>query len=178
MIKRLILIVVLFAGSLTMVSCGYTTRSSLASDLRTIHILDFNNKISYASEGSNRSLYIPLIEVDIKKAIIDRFLFDGNLKIDKNNQADLVLKGELTNYDRRALRFTDNDDVEEYRIYLYVNLKLTNTHSGEVVWSERNFVGESTYFISGPLAKSEDLAIEEAITDLARRVVERTVEDW
>lgn len=177
MIKRITLMMVLLLGSLSVSSCGYTTSSSLASHLQTIHISAFSNNISYASENADRTLYIPLIEVDIQKAIADQFLFDGNLKIGGGG-SDLVLKGELMNYDRRALRYTDDDDVEEYRIYLYVNLELTDTESGEVVWSEANFVGEATYFISGSLAKSEDEAIEEAISDLARRVVERTVEDW
>ena len=45
-------------------------------------------------------------------------------------------------------------------------------------WTESNFVGETTYFTSGSLAKSENVAIQDALTDLARRIVERTIEDW
>ena len=178
MIKRNLLITMVLLGALTIAGCGYTTRSSLSSDLQTIYIPEFKNSISYTSDNANRTLYIPLIEVDIHKAIVDRFLFDGNLDVENDENANLILRGELVNYDRRALRYTDDDEVEEYRIYLYVNLVLINTQSDQVVWSESNFVGEATYFISGSLAKSEDEAIDEAILDLARRVVERTVEDW
>lgn len=159
-------------------SCGYTTRSTLSSDIRSIHITDFKNRISYTTDGSNRNLYIPLLEVDIHKAVVDRFLFDGNLKIAPKETADLILVGELINYDRRPLRYTSGDDVEEYRIYLKVSLKLIKGSTQEVEWSEPSFVGEATYFVTGALAKSEDLAIDEAIEDLARRIVERTVEAW
>lgn len=172
------LLVFSFLSCVVLGSCGYTTRSTLSSDIKTIHIESFENKISYTSESANRDLYIPLLEVDIRDEIIDRFLFDGNLKVREKDAADLILKGQLLQYDRRPLRYTDNDDVEEYRIYLRVSLTLIDSQSEEVLWQEPNFVGESTYFITGPSAKSEDVAIDEAILDLARRVVERTVEAW
>lgn len=168
-------LLLLFCCGIT--NCGYTTRSTLASHLRSIHIESFVNNVSYTTEG-RRNLYFPLLEIDTRNAIIDRFQFDGNLKIAKPEDADLILKGELTGYDRNVLRFTDNDDVEEYRVYIYVSLELYDTRTQQVKWTEGRFTGEATYFFSGPLATSEESAVDEAIEDLARRIVERTVEDW
>ena len=159
-------------------SCGYTTKSTLPARLKSINVERFENKISYTSDSTQRNLYIPLLEVDIQKGIVDRFLFDGNLKIQDADGADLILKGSLINYDRRALRYTDGDDVQEYRIYLSVSLTLVDNETDEVLWEEPNFTGEATYFVTGSLAKSEEAAIDEAVVDLARRIVERTVEDW
>jgi len=157
--------------------CGYTTRSTLASHLKTIHIESFDNAISYTS-GSTRNVYFPLLEVDARNAIIGRFQFDGNLRISESDQADLVLEGKLINYSRHGLRFTDGDDVEEYRVNVIVSLELWDTREEVLRWSESRFVGEATYFVTGPEATSEESAVEEAIEDLARRIVERTVEDW
>jgi hypothetical protein len=50
--------------------------------------------------------------------------------------------------------------------------------TGEVYWEEPSFAGEATYFLTGAQAKSETAALDEALTDLARRVVERTVQNW
>ncbi|MBI5149647.1 MAG: hypothetical protein HZA28_02605 [Candidatus Omnitrophica bacterium] len=158
-------------------SCGYTTRSTLPSDFKTVHIQTFKNSISFAAEG-RRNLYLPLLEVKVKNAIASRFLFDGNLKIADEDKADLVLKGELLSYDRTALRYTDNDDVQEYRIHITVFLELWNTRKQGPAWTEPGFVGEATYFTTGAQAKSEESTVDDAITDLARRIVERTVEDW
>lgn len=157
--------------------CGYTTRSALPSSWRTIYVPPFANKIDYTNENK-RTLYIPLMEVKVREGIVSRFQFDGNLKIAKEATADLILQGELVDYSRGAVRYTDNDDVQEYRIYISVNLKLTEVPSGEVVWEENGFTGEASYFLTGPHARSETLAVNDAITDLARRVIERTVENW
>lgn len=163
--------------AILMVGCGYTTRSTLPAHFRTIYVDDFKNKIDYASE-SRRNIYFPLLEVDARDAIVDRYLFDGNLKIAKEDLADLVLTGELLSYRRGVLRYTDNDDVEEYRVYITVALQLWDTHEQDYVWSESAFVGEGTYFVSGPESSTEESAVDEAIADLARRIVERTVENW
>ena len=171
-------IFLLIAGLfLTTAGCGYTTGSTLPKSIRTIHIEDFKNNISY-TDGRGQNIYLPLLEVDVRNAIIDRFLFDGHLKIADPEDADLVLKGRLISYDRGGLRYSDNNDVEEYRIQITVSLEMWNTKYEEVEWKETSFIGEAEYFVTGSEASSETDAINRAITDLARRLVERTIEAW
>ncbi|MFC1510232.1 LPS assembly lipoprotein LptE [Candidatus Omnitrophota bacterium] len=175
--KHRILLSVLLSFVLFVGGCGYTTSSNLSSRFRTVYVEDFKNKITYSS-ASGKDIYIPLLEVKSRNAVIDRFLFDGNLRIAEAQAADLVLKGELKSYQRDGLRVTDNDDVLEYRVRIIVRFTLWDTRMQEVVWEESSFAGEATYFVTGAEATSEDAAIEEAIVDLARRVVERTIENW
>ena len=59
-----------------------------------------------------------------------------------------------------------------------VNLRFINQTTGEVLWEEPSFIGDTTYFAVGPNAESESRALDRAITDLARRIVERAVESW
>ncbi len=157
--------------------CGYSVRSSSLGSIRTIFIEPFKNKISYDREGK-QTLYLPLLEVKLTNAITDRYLFDGNLRIAKKNKADLILQGELISFQRDALRYTDNNDVQEYRITITVSLTLWNNVKQEAMWTDPGFSGDTTYFTTGTLAKSEGTAIEDALTDIARRIVERTVENW
>ena len=175
--KRYIFGVLVFGLCGLMTSCGYSTRSLLPSGIKTIHIAPFKNRITYTNEKTPET-YIPLLEVKIRNAIADRFLFDGNLKVQQSEQADLILKGELLSYRRDALRYTDNQDVQEYRISVEVSLKMWDQKRNELFWEEPSFIGDTTYFVSGPSAKSETVALEDALKDLARRVVERTIEDW
>lgn len=169
------LIILGLAG--TILGCGYTTGSTLPTDVKTIFVDTFVNRISFTNE-SRRNLYLPLLEQDVRRAISDRFLFDGNLKLDDADSADLVLTGELLNYRRVGLRFSGNDDVEEYRVYITVRLKMSRNGQEEPLWEEKAFIGEATYFVSGSRATSEESAVDESVEDLARRIVERTVEDW
>ena len=158
-------------------SCGYSARALLPSRFKTVHIAPFKNKISYTSDEA-RETYFPLLEIKIRNAVADRFLFDGNLKVDNSEQADLLLKGELIGYQRDGLRYTENEDVQEYRIRIEVSLQLWDSEKNELLWEEPSFSADTTYFLTGPLAKSETTAVEDALKDLARRVVERTIEDW
>lgn len=157
--------------------CGYTTKSTLPKSIRTIHIEPFKNNIDFTAD-TNRNIYLPLLEVKARNAVIDRFLSDGNLDIAESQNADLILKGELRHYQRSALRYTNDDDVQEYRVQITVSLELFNTQTQEVSWTERGFVGEATYFVTGPSASTEESAVDAAIVDLSKRIVERTVEDW
>lgn len=177
MMKRLKLCFFYFALCAVISGCGYTTKSTLPKNIKTIYIEPFKNSIDFTT-GTRRNVYLPLLEVDTRNAVVDRFLFDGNLSIAKPEEANLILKGELKDYQRSGLRFTDNDDVEEYRVHITVSLELWDTKNEKVSWAEPSFVGEATYFVIGPQVTSEDSAVDEAITDLARRIVERTVEDW
>ncbi len=174
--KNLCLAAVFFMLSF-LAGCGYSTHAAFVGNYRTIHIEPFKNKNAYGTE-IHRNTYIPLLEVKITNAVADRFLFDGVLKVNKKDTADLALKGELIKYERSPLRYDDNQEVQEYRITITVSLTLWDTAKEAAVWSEPNFSGDTSYFTTGALAKSESTAIDDAINDLARRIVERTVENW
>ncbi len=176
MIRRLLLgcvlpLTVLCAG------CGYTTGSLLPSNYHTVAVEPFKNKVGFVSENT-RALYIPQLETKVRSAITDRYLFDGNLKIAPSERADVIVKGDLTGFYRDELRLSENQDVQEYRIRITIALTIIDAVTGEEIANEPSFSGEATYFTTGARATSESDAVQEALTDLARRVVERTIENW
>jgi len=162
--------------------CGYTTHAYVTeTGYRTIYITPFVNKVdttSEYSEGRRFKTYFPLLENTITNAVVDRYLFDGNLKVADENKADLILRGELTNYRRESLRNATDDTPEEYRITLFVHITLIESKTQKIVWEYNDYAGETTYFTSGSYVKSESQAINDATKDLARRIVETTVEAW
>ncbi len=169
----------LFLGCIA--GCGYTTRSLIADKYSTIYVDNFINKIDITREGDAEmryKIYKPTLEVDITRAIIDRLIFDGNLKPVKIGDADLTLKGELVAFDRDPLKYTNNDEVAEYRINVRINMVLKDNKADKELWRENNFTGSKAYFTTGPYAQSDDSAVHEAVVDLGRRVVERIVEEW
>ena len=175
--KKAIIFLVVISGLFT--GCGYTTRSALPSRLKTVYIAPFKNNINYTSAATERGLYFPLLEVDIHNAIVDRFLFDGNLRVvNEKSDADLVLEGTLTGYERNPLRYTRNDDVQEYRVLVVTSMVIFDVRRDEIFKKYSRFIGEATYFITGPQATSEESAVAEATRDLAKRIVERIIENW
>lgn len=160
--------------------CGYTTRSLISKEYRTIYVAHFLNKIDIAKETDSirrYRTYRPLIEQDIQRAVIARFNLDGNLKITNQKDADLILEGAVLDFRRDALRYIEDDEVEEYRISITAQIKLKDKDENKVI-KEANLIGDTTYFLTGPHAKAEPLAIDDAVKDLARRIVEFVVEDW
>jgi outer membrane lipopolysaccharide assembly protein LptE/RlpB len=166
--------------------CGYTTRSMIYGKYKTIYITPFLNKVDITQEAYSANkyrIYRPMLETDITKKVINRYLFDGNLKPAKEDQADLVLKGELLEYRKDPLSYdSSGENVAEYRINIYVNLSLWDTKENKMLWQENNFNGNYSYFTSfasgSVVMVSEDTAVTNAIDDLTRRIVERTVEQW
>jgi len=162
--------------------CGYTTHAYLnQTGYKTIYISPFANKVdttSEFSEGRRFKTYFPLLENTVTNAVVDRYTFDGNLRIAREDDADLVLKGTLVNYRRDSLRDSSSDTPEEYRVTIFVNITLTDNKTKKVLWEKNDFAGDSSYFTTGQFTKSESQAIQDATKDLARRIVETTVEAW
>ena len=162
-------------------SCGYTTRPGLAGYLRTVYIKPFVNKIDITtlSNDYNRfPVYRHGMEVDLTNEVINRFQFTGLMRPTRLERADARLEGELVQFRRDALRYNASQQVEEWRLSIVVNLKFYDLHSNTILWEESGFIGDTTYFALGANAESETAALARAIQDVARRIVERTVENW
>ena len=188
----LFLATICFLLTIGLTGCGYTTRSMLYGKYNTIHVAPFLNKVDITNESFSANkyrIYRPMLETDITKKVINRYLFDGNLKPAKEAAADLALKGELIEYRKDPLSYTgDTENVTEYRINIFVNLSLWDAKENKLLWQESNFNGNYSYFAdfntdsasvnNATVEVPEATAVNNAIEDLARRIVERTVEQW
>jgi hypothetical protein len=158
--------------------CGYTTRSMFATKYSMIHVPPFTSLIDITREsdvGNKYKIYRPGLETDITKTLTNKFLFDGNLKPGSAEKSDLELRGQLVEFRRDPLRYRANDDVDEYRLNLVVDISLWDIKENKQLWEEKGFTGDTTYF---PAQKSEETAVRDALSDLARRIVARVVEEW
>lgn len=175
-------LLVFVVGIIALSGCGYTTHAYVVqTGYKTIYVEPFVNKVdttSEFSEGSRFKTYFPLLEQKITNAVVDRYIFDGNLKIVKQEDADLILKGEVINYRRESLRDASGDVPQEYRITLFVHIALFDNKTNKTLWEKKDFAADTSYFTTGNFVKSDAQAIDDATKDLARRIVEITVEAW
>lgn len=155
-------------------ACGYTHKTVLPRNIKTLHVNTFQNKVPLG----NVYAYEPGVEIKITNAIIRRLHQDGNLKVVKSEKADALLEGDLVALDQEGVRFSGLERIQEYRLYLVVALRLRDRKTGEMIWEEENFSGDAPYFVLGPRAVSRGEAVDKAIERLARNVVDRIVEDW
>ncbi len=155
-------------------SCGYTNKMKLPHDIQSIYVETALNKISIEQMYS----YQPGMEMDITNAVIRRFQTDGNLKVAKADQADAVLSIDLKAYEQEGVRFNPLENVAEYRLFIDLGLTLKHRETGEVLWAEPNFSGNKEYFVTQVRPMGQRAATEQAVEDVAKKVVDRVVEDW
>ena len=161
--------------------CGYTARPGLVSYLKTVYVKPFVNKIDLTQLTSNYQrfpVYRHGLEVTVTNEIIARYQFTGLLRPARPENADSRLEGDLVEFRRDALRYNASQQVEEWRLSVVVDLRFYDLHANALLWEGTHFTGDTTYFELGPNAESESVALNRAVKDLARRVVERTVENW
>jgi len=163
------LVLIVLAG------CGYTNQITLPyNEAVTIAVPTFRNSIPPENLLTN----VAGLEIDITQAVIDEMVKDGNLKVVDRDKADLVLIGDIVAYEQEPFRFSRFEEVDEFRLFITVALRLEDQRTDEVYWIEERFSGDTQYFINGPREVPEEEAAEIAIQDLADRVVNRVVEDW
>ena len=154
--------------------CGYTRKTVLPQEMKTIYVDTVKNEIPL----DHLYAYQPGLEIDITNAIIRRLQQDGILQVAKREDADVILDSKLIGYEQEGLRFTSLESIEEYRLFIALNMTLINSKTKEVIWRERNFSGDAEYFVSGVRSLAREEASHRAIDRLARNVVDRIVEDW
>lgn len=160
--------------------CGYSTKAVLPEDVRTIHVDIFHNGIDITKEVSAKDkyeVYRPNLEVDLRDTIVERIFLDGHFKIASKESSDAVLKGEILQYRKDPLRYRD-EVVTEYRISLVCDVKLVMPEDEGILMEQNNITGDTAYFTTGSLQKSETEALKDVMNDLARRIVNRIVENW
>jgi hypothetical protein len=164
-----------------LVGCGYSASRLLPASYQTIYIEPFQNNIPITQEATERTGFfsnIPRLEETVTRGVIDRFLFDGNLRVVNDpEKADLKLTGSLRDFYRQPLRRQDNDTVEEYRLNLSASVALRD-RAGKLLLEEPNLIADVAYFVTGSLAKPESTAVNNLVTDFARRIVEWVIEYW
>jgi len=159
--------------------CGYTTRGFLNPEYRTVHVKPVVNAVTFTGETQNLGkvrMLPPLIENAFTQALVDRFVLDGALRPVGLPAADLVVATTITDYTREALRYSSDEAIEEYRVWMEFRFVVT-TDEGNVI-KESALSADEIYALSGSRARSESAAIEDLMDDAARRLVESIVEAW
>jgi hypothetical protein len=180
MVRRVAVVLALLSAA-ACAGCGYTTKSLLPANIKTVYVPPVVNTIDLSKEVSDKEafrVYRPGLEVDLTNAIINRFIFDGNLKIASEAHADAEIQAKLLEYRRDALRYSNDDEIQEYRLTAILDVQMVETATQKVIWHEAGLAGDTTFFLAGPHAESEDVAAARLVEDVARRVVEKTVEIW
>ncbi len=154
--------------------CGYTRQTVLPRNMKTIYVETVKNKL----DAENIYGYQPGLEMDITNAVIRRLQQDGTMKVVEQKKADAILKTDLLSLDQEGLRFNSLEGVSQYRLHIVVRLKLVEAKTGDLIWEEPNFSGDTEYYVTTVTSIGEQKAAVDAVQHLAYNIADRIVEDW
>src|SRR3989304_3839422 len=145
--------------------CGYSSKSLLRSNVRSIYVPIFDN-------DTFRRGY----EFDLTKAVRDQILLRTRLSIVDKDEADSILFGKISSVNENAIIEDTMDNIVESRVSVGVDIRWVDKRTGRTIIERKN-IQKPTEFI---VLRNETLssASNEAFVRVAQSIVEAMEEDW
>jgi outer membrane lipopolysaccharide assembly protein LptE/RlpB len=160
------------AVSLLLTGClGYhvgPVKPSVLRDVYGIAVPTFENKT-----------LLPRIEVLITDSVIKQLQQDGTYRIANENNADAILKAEISEISRTPARSLRGNVLAttEFNLAMHVKYKL-ETPSGTVLMPSTEVVGTTSFFVGEDVTTDERQALPLAAEELAIHLVTQLSEGW
>lgn len=150
---------------------GYHLGPVKPSVLRDVHVIavpTFENKT-----------LLPRIEVLITDSVIKQLQQDGTYRVANENNADAILKAEITEISRAPARSVRGNVLAttEFNLIMHVKYKL-ETSSGTVLMPSAEVVGTTSFFVGTDVTTDERQALPLAAEELAIHLVTQLSEGW
>ena len=162
----------LTAACLFLTGClGYhvgPVKPGVLRDVHTIAVPTFENKT-----------LLPRIEVLITDSVIKQLQQDGTYKIAYSDNADAVLKAQISEITRTPARSVRGNVLAttEFNLAMHVRYKL-ETRGGTVLMPPAEVVGTTSFFVGTDVTTDERQALPLAAEELATHLVTQLSEGW
>jgi hypothetical protein len=145
-------------------SCAAHSPRILAEKYRSIHIPVLKNETQeYA------------VEERLTRSMIETFRRDGRLRVSPHADADLELKGRITEVHLSPLAFTELDRAVGYTMRVVIHVDIIENAGGEEIIKDRPFEATGSFILSTEptQARAQDVA-----DSLAESVLSSLLEGW
>ena len=159
--KRLLpaAVVLLCAAGL---QCGYSTRSLMREDMRTVYVEVFDN------QTFRRGL-----EKDLTVAVLEEVKRNSGLLVAARRNADSVLRGSLLEVEESVSVRTVEDEFLVKRVSVTVEFRWTDRRTGRDIVPPRSVTATAR-----EVGRLGDPPFEWVFGDVAKRIVEAMREKW
>ncbi len=104
----------------------YSFKGALPPDIQTIAIAPFEDASRFQWGG---------LREEFNTLLVDAFIRDNTLKVVNSPQdADLYLTGKILSIQEQKSAISPTEQVEQIQLYLTVDVKCVNQHTGKVFW--------------------------------------------
>jgi len=104
----------------------YSFKGALPPNIQTIAIAPFEDASRFQWGG---------LREEFNSMLVDAFIRDNTLKVVNTSQnADLYLTGKIVSIQEQKSAISPTEQVEQIQLYLTVDVKCVNQHTGKVFW--------------------------------------------
>ncbi|MEO8045245.1 MAG: LptE family protein [Spartobacteria bacterium] len=127
----------------------------------------------------NKTL-VPRIAVLVTDTVIKQFQQDGTYQIRGDEQADAILKGDITRITRAPARSVRGNVLatNEFNLALRVRYSLVERGTGKTLAQPIEVSGTTSFFVGPDITSDERQALPLAAGELAIRLVSQLSEGW
>jgi hypothetical protein len=106
--------------------------------------------------------------------VIDAFIADGNMKVVSLENADAILSGVLTRYERKPYAYDQNDVVESYYVDMDFDIALKSPRDDSEIWKEK-ITQRGVYAVDN---ETEEDGRQKAVKLLIEAIINKTTKSW
>lgn len=168
--KKFIFGALALVWGLTMAGCsgGYSfTGASIPVEAKTISVKQFPNYASTVNPQLSQKLYEGLQQM---------FSSQTSLTV-INDDGDLQLSGEITDYSTRASALSSDDNVATNRLTVTIKVKFTNRFDEKADF-EQSFSRFKDYNAALDLSAVEQSLVGEIVNELCEDIFNKSVVNW
>ncbi|MCX7887098.1 MAG: LPS assembly lipoprotein LptE [Verrucomicrobiae bacterium] len=127
----------------------------------------------------NRTLR-PQLEAQLTNAVIKRLQTDGTLAVRSADDADVIVRGEIVDYERATIRgdLLDTTVPRELRLTVRVRVEAYDRVTGAAVLPSTVVSGTADTFVGTDQQSAERQALPLIADDLAKKLVGLLTEAW
>jgi outer membrane lipopolysaccharide assembly protein LptE/RlpB len=162
----------LVAATLLCSGClGYHIGEVKPSALRDVHVIS-------VPTFANKTL-LPRIDVLVTDSVIKQLQQDGTYRVAETDQADAVLKAEITDVTRIPARSVRGNVLatSEFNLTMHVKYSLVS-RSGSTLTPPADVAGTTSFFVGTDPTTDERQALPLAAEELAGHLVTQLSEGW
>jgi len=152
-------------AALLLTGCGYSISKG-------------GSAVKPASGGSRVSVQMfvnetfePLVEKELTSALKDQIAIDGRWRLTDTTDADLSVTGRVTNFELLPLSYDAKERIQEYRVRIKSDIKVTDIKTGTVVWKGANIETFSDYRLTRDITKNK-INHSEAVKNASKKLAD------
>ena len=141
----------------------YSFRPQSEALVKSVAVLTFENQTPELT-----------ISDRLTTSVMDELIKDGSIKILPEGEAESLLRGSLTSYQRSAYQFDESDRVQRYKITMVFELELTRRADQSLIW--RVTATQDGIYEADTQTETDGQNL--AIAALAQTIVTKTTRSW